>query len=119
MYEGYKVADTQEKGHGRIETRKYYLCTDPDFLKLYPEGTNLRSVVMMKSTVIQGETTTEETHYYISSLQDIKEIADAARRNWGVENSLHYCLDVTFREDHSRMRKDHSVETLLLSDISF
>ena len=98
------------KGHGRIETRKYYLCTDPDFLKLYPEWTNLRSVGMMKSTVIQDETTTEETHYYISSLLDVTEFANAARSHWGVENSLHWCLDVTFREDHSRMRKDHSAE---------
>ena len=101
---------TQEKGHGRIETRKYYLCTDPDFLKLYPEWTNLRSVGMMKSTVIQDEITTEETHYYISSLVDVTEFANAARSHWGVENSLHWCLDVTFREDHSRMRKDHSAE---------
>ena len=101
---------TLEKGHGRTETRRYYLCTDPDFLKLYPEWINLRSVGMMKSTVIQNETTTEETHYYISSLVDVKEFADAARRHWGIENSLHYCLDVTFREDRSRMRRNHSAE---------
>ena len=56
--------ETQKKSHGRNETRKHYLCTDPDFLKLYSEWTNLRSVGTMKSTVIQDETTTEETHYY-------------------------------------------------------
>ena len=110
FYPHVSKTETHEKGHGRIETRKYYLCTDPDFLKLYPEWTNLHSVGMMKSTVIRGETTTEETHYYISSLVDIAEFANAARSHWGVENSLHYCLDVTFREDHSRMRKDHSAE---------
>ena len=41
---------------------------------------------------------------------DVTEFANAARSHWGVENSLHWCLDVTFREDHSRMRKDHSAE---------
>ena len=101
---------TQEKGHGRIETREYYLCTDPDFLKLHGEWRDLRGVGMMKSRIIQGETTTEETHYYISSLEDVREFSVAARSHWGVENSLHWCLDVTFREDHSRMRKDNTAE---------
>ena len=101
---------TQEKGHGRIETREYYLCTDPDFLKLHGEWRDLRGVGMMKSRIIEGETTTEETHYYISSLEDVREFSIAARSHWGVENSLHWCLDVTFREDHSRMRKDNTAE---------
>lgn len=100
----------QEKGHGRIETREYYLCTDPDYLKLHDEWKNLHSVGMMKSRIVQGEAITEETHYYVSSLTDIKEFSDAARSHWGVENSLHWCLDVTFREDHSRMRKDNTAE---------
>ena len=101
---------TQEKGHGRIETREYYLCTDPDFLKLHGQWRDLRGVGMMKSRIIQGETTAEETHYYISSLEDVREFSIAARSHWGVENSLHWCLDVTFREDHSRMRKDNTAE---------
>ena len=101
---------TQEKGHGRIETREYYLCTDPDFLKLHGEWRDLRGVGMMKSRIIQGKTTTEETHYYISSLENVREFSIAARSHWGVENSLHWCLDVTFREDHSRMRKDNTAE---------
>ncbi len=101
---------TQEKGHGRIETREYYLCTDPDFLKLHGEWRDLRGVGMMKSRIIQGETTAEETHYYISSLEDVREFSIAARSHWGVENSLHWCLDVTFHEDHSRMRKDNTAE---------
>ena len=101
---------TQEKGHGRIETREYYLCTDPDFLKLHGQWRDLRGVGMMKSRIIQGKTTTEETHYYISSLENVREFSIAARSHWGVENSLHWCLDVTFREDHSRMRKDNTAE---------
>lgn len=99
-----------DQGHGRIETREYYLCTDPDYLKLHTEWKDLNSVGMMKSRIIQNEAETEETHYYISSLTDVNTFADAARSHWGVENSLHWCLDVTFREDSSRMRKDHSAE---------
>ena len=99
-----------DQGHGRIETREYYLCTDPDYLKLHIEWKDLNSVGMMKSRIIQNEAETEETHYYISSLTDVNTFADAARSHWGVENSLHWCLDVTFREDSSRMRKDHSAE---------
>ena len=60
--------------------------------------------------IIQGETTAEETYYYISSLEDVREFSIAARSHWGVENSLHWRLDVTFREDHSRMRKDNTAE---------
>ena len=77
---------------------------------LHSEWCDLQSVGMMKSKVIQGENTTEETHYYISSLEDVKEFSVAARSYWGVENSLHWCLDVTFREDHSRKRKDNTAE---------
>lgn len=47
---------------------------------------------------------------YVSPLVDVKEFAVAARSHWGVENSLHWCLDVTFREDHSQMRKDNTAE---------
>ena len=101
---------THNQGHGRIETREYYLSTDPDLLNLYTEWRDLNSIGMMKSRIIQNETTTEEIHYYISSLTDVNDFSKAARSHWGVENSLHWCLDVTFREDHSRMRKDHSAE---------
>ena len=52
--------------------------------------------------------------YYISSLEDVREFSIAARSHWGVENSLHWCLDVTFREDHSRMRKDNTAENFVV-----
>lgn len=101
---------THDKGHGRIEKREYYLCTDREFLSLHPEWKDLRSVGMVKSRIIQSATVSEETRYYISSLTDVKEYAHAVRCHWGIENSLHWCLDVTFREDHSRMCRDHSAE---------
>ena len=54
--------------------------------------------------------TTKERHYHLLSIDDVHEYALAARSHWGVESSLHWCLDVTFREDHSRMRADHTAE---------
>ena len=103
--------ETTEKGHGRIETRTYYLCTDADFLKIYqPVWKNLNGIGMMVSRVEKNGVMTEEKHYHITSLTDVREYAESARSHWGVESSLHWCLDVTFREDHSRMRADHSAE---------
>ena len=111
LFDPLATITTEDKGHGRIELRTYYLCTDPDFLRLYqPEWNGLRGVGMMVSRVEKGGSVTEEKHYYITSLTDVKEYAESARSHWGVENSLHWCLDVTFREDHSRMRADHTAE---------
>ena len=111
LYEQPAVKTTLDKGHGRIESRTYYLCTDLDFLKLYrPEWKNLNGIGMMLSRVEKDGIVTEEKHYHITSLTDVEEYAQSARWHWGVENSVHWCLDVTFREDHSRMRVDHTAE---------
>ncbi len=102
---------TVDKGHGRIETRTYRLCTNPEFLDLYrKEWKNLNGIGMMESSIEKDGVTTTEKHYYITSLTDVKEFAESARSHWGVESSLHWCLDVTFREDASRMRADHTAE---------
>ena len=111
LYEPLETVETTEKGHGRIETRTYYLCADPDFLKIYqPKWKNLNGIGMMISKVEKNGEITEERHYHITSLKNVEEYAESARSHWGVEGSLHWCLDVTFREDHSRMRADHSAE---------
>lgn len=111
LYEKMESLTTTEKGHGRIESRTYYLCREPEFIKLYkPAWPGLQAVGVMRSRIEKGGEVTEETHYHITSLTDVKEYATAARNHWGVESSLHWCLDVTFREDHSRMRADHTAE---------
>ena len=111
LFEPLATVTTTEKGHGRIETRTYYLCTDTDFLRIYqPAWKNLNGIGMMISKVEKNGEITEERHYHITSLTDVKEYAESARSHWGVECSLHWCLDVTFREDHSRIRADHSAE---------
>jgi len=103
---------THDKGHGRIETREYYLLADPDWM-LYADGwTNLNAIGMVHSKVQIGDEVTEERRYFISSLTDVKLFAKAARAHWGVENSLHWCLDMTFKEDYNRTRKDFSAENM-------
>lgn len=67
---------------------------------------------MMKSETTKGDITTSDTHCYITSLTDVNAVAKAARNHWGVESTLHWCLDVTFHEDSSRIRKDHSAENM-------
>ena len=67
---------------------------------------------MVRSTRIIDEKESIENRYFITSITDVREFAEAARKHWGVENNLHWCLDVNFDEDHCRMRKDNSGENL-------
>jgi len=101
---------TKEKDHGRIETREYYLETDIAWLEQKSEWNGLRSIGMVKSKVWQKDVLREESRYFITSLTDIETFAKAVRAHWGIENSLHWCLDVVFREDYCRTRKDNSAE---------
>lgn len=110
LYREITAETTLSKGHGRVEKRIYSLCLADDILNHYFEWANLRAIGKMHSVVTRDGAVTEEDHYYVTSLTDVKEFAQAARQHWGVENSLHWCLDMTFREDVSRTRKDHSAE---------
>ena len=103
---------TMEKGHGRIEERNYYLVTDIEWLYQREAWRGLKGLGMVRSKVTIGEKVTEERRYYITSLTNVEQFAKATRAHWGIENALHWCLDVTFREDHSRIRKDHSPENM-------
>ncbi len=103
---------TMDKGHGRSEIRDYYFATQLDWM-LYREGwSSLNGIGMVISKVTSGDNTTEERRYFISSLTSVQPFAKAARAHWGIESSLHWCLDMTFHEDYSRMRKDHSAENM-------
>lgn len=97
-----------EKGHGRIETREYYLSTDIDWLENRGDWANLNALGMVRSKVIEGEKESEFVRYFITSLTDINEFSYAVRKHWAIENQLHWCLDVIFREDAARARKDKS-----------
>lgn len=101
---------TSEKDHGRIEQRTYYLETQIDWLTRRSEWEGLNGVGMVKTHVVKTNTgeISEECRYYITSLTDVGAFAYAVRKHWSIESQLHWQLDVTFREDNSRARKDNS-----------
>lgn len=116
--ESYDVYGTVEKGHGRIESRRCWVISDPAYA-LYAQSSGywagLRSLVKVISERRIGSTATTETRYYISSLPgNARQILHAVRSHWEIENELHWSLDVAFREDDSRVRKDHAPENLAM-----
>lgn len=105
-----KTVTTKEKGHGRIEIREYCLETEIEWLYQKPEWAGLKGIGMVKSRVCEKNVWREEVRYFITSLSDAEAFAAAVRAHWGVENCLHWCLDVIFNEDSNRTRKDNSAE---------
>lgn len=106
-------AQTMEKGHGRIETRRYFLVDDPAYLQyLNPKEAwaSLCSVGMVQSEREVGGIVSRESRYYLCSVGSVEEFSKAARGHWSIENGLHWILDVAFREDHNRTRTDHSAQ---------
>jgi len=103
---------TTEKGHGREETRTYiHMPVPPDLAEL-ALWRGLRSIGMVVSACVRDGQETIETRYYISSLAvGVKRFAHAVRSHWGIENSCHWSLDFTFREDESRIREKTLRET--------
>ena len=102
--------------HGRIESREHWLMEVPEHLKRATQyWTNLQTIAMVRRTRQVGEKTSDETHYYISSLPlsaGAQSIARAIRSHWAVENELHWALDVSFREDACKVRRDEGPANL-------
>ena len=116
-------ATTLNKGHGRIERRECWSVSDPACLEYLSTGKDwpgLRSVVKVVGRRETETGATVQSKYYISSLAaPAEQLLGAARAHWSIENSLHWSLDVTFREDQCRMRLDHSPQnTATLRQIS-
>lgn len=107
---------TVNKNHGRLEIRTCRATDDPAVIAwLDPAGTwsGLRSIAAVTGERRIGERVTVETRYYLSSLPgDAAQIGQAVRAHWGIENGLHWVLDVAFREDDSRVRTGHAAENL-------
>jgi predicted transposase YbfD/YdcC len=102
-----------DKGHGRIETRRYWQSTDIDWFQDKELWKGLKSFGMVESIRKQKGKSTIERRYYLSSLPlDIQRFARAVRGHWGIENNLHWSLDVTFREDDSRARTKNAAQNL-------
>lgn len=101
-----------EKGHGRIETRQYFLSTEIGDFVDQEQWKGLKAIGMVRSKrIVNGEESTED-RYFITSLTDLTSFSKAARAHWGIENNLHWCLDTNFHEDKCRTRVDNSGENL-------
>lgn len=99
---------TTETGHGRQETRTYWHLPAPPSLPGFALWKGLTSIGLVVSECLRDGRETIETRYYLSSLAvGVKRFAHAVRSHWGIENSCHWSLDVTYREDESRIREAH------------
>ena len=112
----YDHTETVEKGHGRLERRECWVITDQDCLDyLDPQGQwpQLKAAVRVVGHRQTTEGSTSQPRYYISSLAaSAEQLLAAIRSHWSIENSLHWTLDVTFREDQCRVRKDNGPQNI-------
>jgi predicted transposase YbfD/YdcC len=104
---------TVERSHGRQETREYFIVPAPADVIDSGEWKDVCSIGMVQRTRVVDGKESEEIVYYLSTLlPKVKTFAQAVRGHWGIENRLHWSLDVTFAEDQSRVRKDHGPANL-------
>lgn len=107
--------ETIDGDHGRIEVRRYWLSTDIGWFEDAHLWAGLRSFGMVEAerTVGDGETSVHR-RYFLTTLEHVSSFARAARSHWGVENSLHWVLDMAFDEDHSRARAGNAAENMAI-----
>jgi predicted transposase YbfD/YdcC len=107
------ACETVEKDHGRLEIRRYYQSTHLAWFADLAKWEGLQSVGMVEAIRESNGRQTVERRYYLSSLPlEVQQFARAVRGHWGVENKLHWVLDVCFREDQSRARAGFAAENL-------
>jgi predicted transposase YbfD/YdcC len=110
----FQTASTHDEKHGRIEDRDYAVSDDVAWIhKLHPKWKSIQSIGFVDSRrEVKGIVKTERRFFVSSMAADPKEFARAVRSHWGIENSLHYVLDVAFQEDASRIRTDKGPENM-------
>lgn len=108
--------ETTESGHGRIDTRRVWATSQIDWLKRREEWSGLNSVIVVESIrrlIASGEVKTSRRYYIASLLSDSGErFANLIRNHWSIENTQHWCLDMAFNEDQSRVRANHGDQNL-------
>lgn len=101
-------------GHGRIETRQAFVCGKIDWLRDHAWPGLAAVGKVMRSREINGATSQETAYYLLSTPLPAARLGEVVRAHWGIENSLHWVLDVTMNEDQSRNRKGHGPQNLAL-----
>jgi predicted transposase YbfD/YdcC len=100
---------TEEKGHGREETRYYFVCPVPEDLPDRARWAHLKAIgLALSSTQRDGKDCNEVRYYILSKYVAARRFAEAVRSHWSIENRLHWQLDVTFQEDQCRIRRGHA-----------
>lgn len=103
--------EESHKGHGRVEVRRYWITDVLETISKPEKWCSLKTVGMVEAERYIDGKTSKETRFFISSINvDAKIFANAVRKHWSIENQLHWVLDVTFREDDSRVRRDNASE---------
>jgi predicted transposase YbfD/YdcC len=107
------INENNDKGHGRIENRIASVAHQIEWLQKEHDWPGLTSIGMIKTHVTRKGKEAKETRFYISSLAlDAAQLNQIARAHWGVENQLHWRLDVTFNEDKACIRNDNAAENM-------
>ncbi len=107
------MAETVEKDHGRLETRRCYVFDQLACLHKPEQWPDLKSFAVIESErCINGKTSIERRFYLSSLAPDAARLAQAIRSHWSIENRLHWCLDVIFADDRMRARTGHAAHNL-------
>ena len=109
------VFESRHEGHGRVEIRRCHVGYEVGKLPFYNDWPSLKSIIMIESERRQnGESSLEYRYYVCSRAASAEKLLNATRTHWGIENSLHWVLDVAFREDHCRIRKKNAAENFAM-----
>lgn len=108
--------ETRDKGHGRDDVRRCWTISDTSSIPSRARWTGLESIVLVESERTQSGKTTTEKRYFISSQKSVsaREALSTSRAHWGIENKLHWVLDVAYREDDCRVRAGYAAENFTL-----
>jgi predicted transposase YbfD/YdcC len=107
--------ETIDRGHGRQETRTYLILTNPEGIRNHASWAGLKVIGMWTSERVLKDKESDETHYFIGSrVMSARQYGEALRGHWGIENNLHWQLDITFGEDGNRVQRRQGAENLAL-----